>query len=230
MNWFTKFLTSSIGQKLVMSLTGLFLITFLLVHLAGNFQLLAGDGGEAFNVYAKFMTTNPVIKFTSYGLYAGILLHAVQGILLWAKNRKARGNAKYAVKATRTAKGVTGSAAKQMALLGTLIFAFLLLHMGDFWWAMKTDQVSMATYDGEQYQNLFEKVYASFKQPWIIVAYMIGLFALTFHLKHGFWSAFQTLGFNHPKYTPFIKSVGLLISIVIPGAFAAIPLYMYFMM
>ena len=72
MNWFTKFLTSSIGQKLVMSLTGLFLISFLLVHLIGNFQLLIPDGGETFNLYAKFMTTNPIIKFTSYGLYAFI--------------------------------------------------------------------------------------------------------------------------------------------------------------
>jgi len=70
MNWFIKFLTSSIGRKLIMSLTGLFLIVFLLVHLIGNLQLLIPDGGEAFNVYAKFMTTNPVIKFTSYGLYA----------------------------------------------------------------------------------------------------------------------------------------------------------------
>ncbi|MEL6719508.1 MAG: succinate dehydrogenase, partial [Bacteroidota bacterium] len=78
MSWFTNFLTSSIGKKIIMSLTGLFLISFLVVHLAGNLQLLVNDEGESFNVYAKFMTTNPLIKFISYGLYAGILLHAVQ--------------------------------------------------------------------------------------------------------------------------------------------------------
>ena len=83
MSWITNFLTSSIGRKLIMSLTGLFLIQFLLVHLVGNLQLLIDDNGEAFNIYANFMTTNPVIKTVSYLLYAGILLHAIQGLLLW---------------------------------------------------------------------------------------------------------------------------------------------------
>lgn len=228
MNWFSKFLTSSIGQKLVMSLTGLFLISFLLVHLVGNLQLLADDGGQAFNTYAKFMTHNPLIKTISYGLYAMILLHAFQGIALWSKNRKANGNQKYAVKVTRGAEGVASKAAKQMALLGTLILVFLLIHMGDFWWAMKSNAVPMATYEGEEYQNLYIKVYASFKQLWVVIAYLIGMVALAFHLRHGFWSAFQTLGINHPKYTSLIKTIGLVIGIIIPLAYAIIPLYMYF--
>ena len=95
-------------------------------------QLLANDGGEAFNIYAKFMTTNPVVSTISFGLYAMILVHAIQRLLLWAKNRKATGT-KYAVTATRGAKGVASGAAKRMAVLGTLILAFLFIHMGDFW-------------------------------------------------------------------------------------------------
>lgn len=230
MNWFLRFLTSSIGQKLIMSLTGLFLITFLIVHLAGNLQLLAGDGGEAFNVYAKFMTTNPLIKTTSYGLYFFILLHAVQGIALWLKNRKARGNQKYAVTATRGATGANPKSAKMMGYLGLLLLAFLMIHMGDFWWAMKRGQVEMVTYGGESYQDLYSKVLVSFKNPLVVVAYVIGMVALFFHLRHGFWSAFQTLGLNHPKYTSLIRMTGTLLAVVLPLAFAAIPLYMFFMM
>lgn len=230
MNWFIKLLTSSIGQKLVMSLTGLFLISFLFVHLAGNLQLLAGDDGEAFNTYAYFMTQNPVIKTISYGLYAGILLHAFQGLALWWKNRQARGNQKYAVHVTRGVKGVASTAAKQMAILGTLILAFLFIHMGDFWWAMKREAVPVLTYgdDPIKYQNLYLKVVSSFKITWVVIAYMIGLLALAFHLRHGFWSAFQTLGLNHPRWTPLIKAVGLLIAILVPLAYAVIPLYIYF--
>ncbi len=228
MNWFTKFLTSSIGQKLVMSLTGLFLISFLVVHLAGNIQLITDDTGVAFNTYARFMTGNPIVKTISYGLYAMILLHAFQGLALWWKNRKSRGSQKYAVKVNRGADGVASSAAKQMAVLGTLILAFLFIHMGDFWWAMKRGQVPMADCGGEACQDLYTKVHASFKITWVVIAYMIGMVALAFHLRHGFWSAFQTLGWNHPKWTPAINATAWLLAIALPLAFAAIPLYMYF--
>lgn len=227
MNWLLKFLRSSVGQKLIMGLTGLFLVLFLVVHLIGNLQLLYPDQGEAFNVYAKFMTTNPLIKFTSYGLYFFILLHAVQGIILAAYNRKARGADKYAVKATRTT-GTNAFAASNMALLGILIFAFLSIHMGDFWWAMKQDQLDMVVYDGEAYQNLYTKVLASFKVWWIVLIYLIGQLALGFHLLHGFQSAFQTLGLNHRKYSGAIKTVGYAYSILIPLAFAIIPVVFFF--
>jgi succinate dehydrogenase / fumarate reductase, cytochrome b subunit len=128
MNWLTTYLTSSIGRKLTMSLTGLFLILFLIVHLIGNLQLLKSDSGEAFNKYSYFMTHFPLIKLISYGLYFFILVHTVQGIALWKANREAKGTS-YAV--SPSVPSVTW-ASKNMALLGTLIFAFLLIHMGDF--------------------------------------------------------------------------------------------------
>jgi succinate dehydrogenase / fumarate reductase cytochrome b subunit len=124
MSWFSKFLTSSIGQKVIMSLTGIFLMLFLVVHLIGNFQLLKDDGGEAFNTYAYFMTHNPLIKVISYSLYAFILLHAYQGIALWIYNRSARGANKYAVNHTRPAE----RAARNMAWFGIVILVFILLH------------------------------------------------------------------------------------------------------
>jgi len=228
MNWVTSFLTSSIGRKLVMSLTGLFLVSFLFVHLSGNLQLFMNDGGQAFNIYAEFMAHNPVIKFISFGLYAGILLHAIQGILLWSKNRKAAAG-KYAVAAAGQ-KDVSW-ASKQMALLGILILAFLFLHMGDFWWKIKiglgTDPVPQVMYDGESYGDVYTKIKESFSQLWIVICYVIGLIALAFHLQHGWTSAFQTLGLNHKKYNPLIKGLGFFIAYIIPAGFAAIPIYMY---
>lgn len=227
MNWFSTFITSSIGQKIIMSLTGLFLIIFLVVHLAGNLQLIQNDEGRSFNVYAHFMTTNPLIKFTSYGLYFFILLHAVQGILLAKKNRDARGSVRYAVTSNKN----VSWASKQMALLGTLIFVFLVIHMGDFWYQMKfTNNLSMQEYDGVDYavKDLYAKVSVTFKQPWFVVLYVVSMVVLAFHLLHGFQSAFQTLGINHNKYTPVIKFIGKVYAIVIPTAFAVIPLYFYF--
>ncbi|MEE9371451.1 MAG: succinate dehydrogenase cytochrome b subunit [Saprospiraceae bacterium] len=226
MSWLISFFASSIGRKLIMSLTGLFLITFLIVHLIGNLQLLYDDGGQAFNTYAYFMTHNPIIKTVSWGLYALILLHAIQGVLLALYNRKAKGT-KYAVNNYEN----VSWASKNMTLLGILVFAFLLLHMGDFWWKMKfTEELDMVTYAGFDHsiKDLFTRVSLAFEELWIVIAYMIGLLALAFHLFHGFDSAFQTLGLRHKKYTPLISAVGKTYSILIPIGFAIIPLYIYF--
>lgn len=226
MNWFTRFLTSSIGKKLIMSLTGLFLCLFLIVHLAGNLQLLLDDGGNAFNLYAYTMTHNPLIKAVSYGTYFFIILHAIQGIVLALQNRKAR-NSKYAVKVTRTT-GTSSFAARQMALLGSLILIFLGIHMGDFWWKMKSNQTNTLTIEGIEVQDLYEKVAASFSLEWIVAFYVVAMIGLCFHLLHGFQSAFQTLGLNHKKYTPFIQLLGKGFAILVPTLFALIPLYFYF--
>jgi succinate dehydrogenase / fumarate reductase cytochrome b subunit len=206
-----------------MSLTGLFLITFLIVHLLGNLQLLAGDNGVAFNRYAAFMAHNPLIKFISFGLYFFILLHAVVGILLWRKNASAKG-IKNEVSNTKN----VGWASNNMALLGILVFAFLLLHMGDFWYKMKfVDDVAKQNIDGEDVKDLYSMVETSFKELWIVIVYLVGLLALSFHLWHGFESAFQTLGINHSKYTPIIRFVGRLFSIIVPLLFAIMPLYFF---
>ncbi len=226
MSWFTNFLTSSIGQKVVMSLTGLFLIVFLIVHLTGNLQLLAGDGGKAFNIYAEFMTTNPLIKTTSYLLYAGILLHAIQGWALWRQNRKARGPHRYAVKVNRVA-GTNSFAASNMAWLGTIIFVFIVVHMYQFWLQMKLGDVQMVTYDGKEVANLYALVSATYENLGFVIFYVVSMIVIAYHLLHGFQSAFQTLGLNHRKYTPFIKGVGKVYAILVPLGFAIIPIIMY---
>lgn len=225
MNWLSRFFTSSIGRKLIMSLTGLFLISFLIVHLTGNLQLLNDDGGFSFNTYAYFMTHNGLIKAISYGLYIFIVLHAIQGIVITVHNRSSRSkrykNFKY-----RNA----SFASSNMALFGLLILAFLFMHLGDFWLKMKLGQLDMVEYAGYGHPvaDLYTRVYTAFGIWWIVLLYVIGQVALFFHLKHGFYSAFQTLGWHHPKYTPIIKGFGLLYSIVIPLGFALIPLYIFF--
>lgn len=223
MKWLKDFLLSSIGQKLIVTLTGVFLILFLVVHLIGNLQLLYADDGRAFNMYTDFMGHNPLIQTVAKGLYFLILLHAVQGILLARKNRKAKGQ-KYAIKS-----GQEGSwASKNMALLGILIFAFLMIHMGDFWWKLKFGVVPDVVYEDITIKNAYLKVQESFSKIPLVIAYLIGLLALAIHLLHGFQSSFQSLGIRHEKYTPVLKFIGVVFSILIPIGFAILPIYMYF--
>jgi len=226
MRWIIEFLTSSIGKKLIMSLTGLFLISFLIIHLLGNLQLLIPDDGKAFNIYAHFMSTNPMIKVISIGLYSGILLHAIQGILIALQNRKTKGS-KYAV--NTYANGTWMS--KNMALLGTFILFFLCVHMGDFWFKVKfTDSLPMLTYPEIDYEvkDVYTRVEAAFNNIWLVIIYLIGLVALALHLMHGFQSAFTSLGLQHKKYTPIIKITGILFSVGIASLYALLPLYMFF--
>lgn len=222
MSWVTTFFTSSIGRKLIMSLTGLFLITFLVVHLIGNLQLLYNDGGQAFNVYAKFMTSNPFIKFTSYGLYAGILLHAIQGIILWRKNASSRPQ-RYAV----ASKSTSSFTSRNMGWLGMIVLIFILIHMYQFWFKMKIGDLGMATYDGVQVKDLYKLVSATYANPLFVIFYVLSMAAIGMHLWHGFGSAFQTLGLNHKKYTPFINTLGKIYAVVIPALFALIPIWMF---
>lgn len=203
-----------------MSLTGLFLITFLLVHLVGNLQLLAGDGGEQFNLYARFMTTNPIIKTISYLLYAFILLHAIQGIALWRKNRAARGSVRYAGKATNGASW----ASRNMGPLGMIIFVFILVHMYQFWLQMKLGTLPMASYNGEEMKDLYTPVAETFSNGGFVVFYVLSMVVISIHLWHGFESAFQSLGLHHKKYSPVIKTIGHVYSIVVPIGFALIPI------
>jgi succinate dehydrogenase / fumarate reductase, cytochrome b subunit len=222
MSWFFNFLSSSIGRKLLMSLTGLFLILFLTVHLLGNLQLLKEDGGQAFNEYAYIMTHNPLIIIISFGNYFFILLHAFLGLFIWLKNRGAKGSS-YAVGNTRD----TTWASKNMALLGTLILAFIFIHMGDFWWKMKFGNMGEVNIEGHLVKDLYTRVAYSFKELWIVIVYIIGLIVLAFHLSHGFASAFQTLGLNHSKYNGIIKNLGLAYAVLVPLGFAVIPVVFY---
>ena len=205
-----------------MALTGLFLCVFLIAHLAGNLQLLdmSPEGQLKFNAYAKFMTTFPLVKVVSYLLYASILFHAFDGFLLTIQNRKAR-PVKYAFE-----KPGANSAwyARQMALLGTLILVFLVIHMKHFWYEMHWGELGM---DADGNKDLYTLVAAAFTQTWYVALYVVMMCVLAFHLLHGFSSSFQSLGLNHPRYTPIIKNVGVFFAVIVPIFFALIPVWMF---
>jgi len=224
MNWFTSLLSSTLGRKLLMALTGLFLILFLVVHLIGNLQLLKNDGGEAFNIYAQFMTSNPLIKTVSYVNYTFIILHVVWAIILSRRNRIARGSKGYAIN-----KNSSEWTSRNMGILGTFIFIFLVIHLKGFWYEMHWGGIAVENYDGKEVKDLYAVVAAAYSQVWYVAVYVVSMLLLSFHLWHGFASAFQTLGLNHTKYNPIIKFVGRAFAIVVPVGFALIPILMFLM-
>jgi succinate dehydrogenase / fumarate reductase cytochrome b subunit len=215
---------SSLGRKYLMALSGLFLCTFLIVHCIGNLQLFKDDGGQAFNEYTYFMTHNPLIKIVSYVNYILILLHVIDGFSLVMANKKARPQAYANVDQSKSS---TWSS-RNMGILGTLILVFLIVHMRSFWFEMKFGSIPLINYDGSEiaYKDMYKIVVEAFSQAWYVALYVICMFALAFHLFHGFQSAFQTFGINHHRYTPVIKAIGVgVFAIIIPALFAAMPLF-----
>src|SRR5688572_1150900 len=222
MNWFTRLLSSTLGRKLLMALTGLFLILFLIVHLIGNLQLLKSDGGRAFNVYAEFMTSNPIIVTVSYVNYTCILVHVIWALMITQRNRAARGSEGYAV-----VKNSSPWTSRNMGILGTFILIFLVIHLKGFWYEMHWGGISKANYEGREVKDLFAVVDMAYSNVWYVTLYVVSMAILAFHLWHGFASSFQTLGLNHLKYNPLIKFVGQTFAIVVPVLFALIPIWMF---
>jgi succinate dehydrogenase / fumarate reductase, cytochrome b subunit len=218
-NWFMQTLGSTIGRKLLMALTGLFLILFLTIHLIGNLQLLLPDGGKTFNEYAEFMGHNKLIQAVSFGNFFFIVLHIIVSIVLTFQNQGAR-PVQYAYKS----KTKVTPAARQMMVLGTLILIFIVVHLVNFWGKAKFGEMPKTA---EGLHDLYLVTKTAFESPILVGLYVFCMIALAFHLSHGFQSAFQTLGLNHKKYTPFIKTLGAIYSILIPVLYALIPIIMF---
>jgi succinate dehydrogenase / fumarate reductase, cytochrome b subunit len=217
----SNFFSSSIGKKLMMSLAGLFLCSFLVVHLGINLLLLANDGGAAFRVAVHFMGTNPLIKVFEIVLFGGFLLHIAWGIALEIKNRISR---PVAYKVTHPSE--TSFFSKYMIHTGMIIFAFLGLHFVHFYFVKlgitSAPQGAMEVADKHDFYNMAHNLFANPVYSWIYIGFMV---FLAFHLHHAFQSAFQTLGLNHKRYTPIVQWAGILFSIIIPAGFALIPIY-----
>lgn len=229
MNKLTTLLRSSLGRKLMMSLTGLFLILFLVVHLAGNLQLLLDPTGEAFNRYTYFMGNNSLIQLVSKLNFTFIILHVIYSIWLTRTNAAAR-PVQYAGK-PKEAQSTWSS--RNMGILGTLILLFLIVHLKSFWYEFKFGSIPMVaagTYEGLDFEiiDAYTYIAAAYAQPAYVAIYLVGMMVLAFHLYHGFQSAFQTLGLGFSNYKKLINTVGVIYSIAIPALFALIPVVMYF--
>jgi succinate dehydrogenase / fumarate reductase cytochrome b subunit len=216
------FLSSSIGKKFVMGITGLFLVSFLLIHCFLNSLIFFNDNGLIFNEGAHFMAKNWIIRTVELVLFLGFIIHAVQALILTNENRKARPIA------YDSYNGAANSTwySRSMGLLGTLILIFLIIHLAHFW--VKSRFTGLPGEDANGHENLYAVMIETFANLWVVVVYCFAMVSLAYHLLHGFQSAFQSLGLNHKKYTPLIKKVGVAFSIIIPFIFALMPLSIYF--
>jgi succinate dehydrogenase / fumarate reductase cytochrome b subunit len=211
---------SSITKKIVMALAGLFLISFLLVHLGINLLLLSNDEGAAFMVAVGFMTTNPLVKIMEIFLMGGFAIHILIGLIIQIQNWMAR-PVRYKVEGYSHLSFFS----KYMIHTGAIIFIFLIIHFSNFYF-VKLGWVSPpGNLDKEDFYQMAIMLFAD---KFYAILYVVLMVFLGFHLHHAFQSAFQTLGLNHTKYTPFIKVVSTIYSIVVPLGFASIPLFFIF--
>jgi succinate dehydrogenase / fumarate reductase cytochrome b subunit len=209
---------SSLGKKLVMGITGLFLISFLMVHCFLNSLIFLNDGGETFNLGAEFMAKNWIIRAMEIVLFGGLLWHIIQAAILTRENKKARPVAYAVSNPSANSKWYSRS----MGLLGTILLIFLIIHLRHFWVVSRfTDEITSGR------ETLFNEMKEVFSQLWVVILYCLAMVSLGYHLLHGFKSAFQTLGWNHVKYNSIIEKTGVIFSIVLPVLFAAMPIAIY---
>jgi succinate dehydrogenase / fumarate reductase, cytochrome b subunit len=230
---FKQMFVSSIGQKFVMALTGIFLISFLIVHVGLNACIWANDGGKMFNAGANFMGSMVVIRIMEVGLFAGIILHMIQGYVLTAFNQKKRSVGYQVDYGNRGSKWYSRS----MGLLGTLLLLFLIMHIWHFWVPSRLGDFAGAKaleethYEGAlsaQYHNLFLRMVEVFQNPIVVLLYIVGCISLAYHLMHGFESAFRTIGVHNNRYLKLLRFTGRGFAIVVSAAFALMPVSMYF--
>ena len=211
MNWLISTLGSSIGKKLMMAITGLGFIGFLLVHLIGNLTLYSGR--DLFTSYVKHLhTLGPLITVAELGLLFFAVVHVLIGTLLFYENLVAR-PVRY--KVNKNAGGRTIGSITQ-PYTGFIILAFIIIHLINFHFAEHTDE------------SLYLLISTAFANPLYVGIYIIAMIVVAIHISHGFWSLFQTFGASHPKYMPFIKGVGIVVSLIFGIGFGFIPIFISF--
>ena len=214
---------SSIGRKLMQALAGIFLISFLLVHMGINLTLILFEDPRIFNIAAHFMANNILIKVIEVVLFGGLILHIIYGLILQVMNWLAR-PVRYKVGNYAQ----TSFFSKFMIHTAAIIFVFLVIHLFNFYFKAKFGHVEEVVYNGKHYHDLGTMVLAKFKLIWVDIFYIASFLFLGFHLLHGFQSAFQTLGLNHKVYTPLIKTLGILYTLLVVAGFSIIPVVIYF--
>jgi succinate dehydrogenase / fumarate reductase cytochrome b subunit len=213
MNWFLNMLASSIGKKLMMALTGLSFCLFLSIHLIGNLTLYGGK--DLFLSYVEHLhALGPLIRVVEFGLLTLAVIHVSTGLILSWQNFQAR---PIRYKVNKRAGGRTiGSAT--MPYTGLLILIFVVIHLLN------------VHFIDHSLQNAFQAVDATFSAVPYVLFYTIAVIIVAIHISHGFWSLFQTLGANHPKYTSAIKGMGVIFSLLVAAGFGFIPVYVSFLM
>ncbi|MGD8414796.1 MAG: succinate dehydrogenase cytochrome b subunit [Candidatus Latescibacterota bacterium] len=213
---------STVGRKILNGLTGMLLCVYILVHMVANTLIIFDP--TAFNLYAHFlMSLGPLLIVIEILLAAVFVLHAYTAISVWWSKQKARPDGYVKVTGAGGASRKTFSS-MTMIYGGVIMIAFLVWHVA----TMKYGNHTVFVHNGQEMHNLYHTVVGQFTQGWVVILYEIVMITLGFHLWHGFWSSFQSLGLNHPKYMPIITAVGYIFAIVIAAGFLAIPPYIYF--
>lgn len=225
MSQLSKFLSNSVGKKFVMAITGLSMVLFLIEHLSGNLLLFSKDP-LPYNKYSDFLLSFGWLIIAAELVLVGILLlHVFSGISIALGTLKARPES-YKKSANASGPSKKTFSSTTMIYTGLLTFAFIVIHLKTFKYGAYYE---MPPVDGVVMRDLHRLVWEVFRNPYYVAWYVGTLMFLGFHLRHGFWSAFQSLGISYPRCTPLIYSLGLFLSIVIAAGFIGIPLWIYFM-
>lgn len=217
---------STVGRKYVMGLSGLALVAFIIVHLAGNLTLFFGP--EAFNSYVlKLESLGPLIRLAELGLMAVFVFHIIFAFSVTAQNRSAR-KSRYAVKGNAGKPSRKSLASQSMIYTGGVLLIFLVAHVWMFRFQTRVNPEHVIIH-GSEVINLYKPVVQAFKQPPIVIIYTAVMLFLGMHIRHGFWSAFQSLGAWHPRYTPVIYTLGVFLAVVLALGFLVLPGWVYFM-
>jgi len=217
----SEFYSSTIGKKFWVSLTGIFLMLFLAIHLTANLMLIFDDTCELFNRVVHFMGTNPVIRIMEPILAIGFLVHIFLTSILTLRNQTTR---KQGYKKQKLG-NASSWASRNMYILGTVILAFLIIHILNYWWKFKFCEMPTTSYGGQEMEDGYMVVSSLLQIWWYDIIYIIGFIALSYQISHGFWSAFQTLGWSDDKSRKIWTVLAYLYAIIIGVGFSIIPIY-----
>jgi succinate dehydrogenase / fumarate reductase cytochrome b subunit len=218
---------SSVGRKILMSLTGLVLFTFVVGHLAGNLQLLTGDP-DPFNKYAHFLIgLGGLLIAVELILLGCVLVHVWAAVTIFFGKRSARPSRYAKLKSAGGASRKT-LGASTMIYTGLIILVFVVLHLIDLKWGPGIQDGYVTQVDGVEMRDLHRLVVETFQKPIYVVWYVAAMIVLGFHLSHAFWSAFQSLGFYHDRYTRVLYTGGRIVAFLIALGFLVIPVWIYF--
>ena len=213
---------STLIRKYLMAATGLFLSLFLVIHLAGNLQLLLPPERSAiqFNEYSRILSSNLIIKAVSYLLFASLLLHSIYAVVITRYNQKSSGG-KYEVDHRG---GRSKWYSRNMGILGSLILIFLVVHLKDYWYVYSFGEPPL---DANGNKDLFTIVVASYGELWYVAFNLIAFIALGYHMLHGVFSAFKTFGAYPSVLNKLLYRIGIGFSLIMTLGFIIIPIYVY---
>jgi succinate dehydrogenase / fumarate reductase cytochrome b subunit len=224
----TSFLGSTIGTKVLIGLTGILLVLYLILHLVGN--LLVFLGPAVFNGYSELLLSNPLIYPVEVGLALVFVIHIYKAIVNWVRNRAARPVNYYQAERRLWGYGWAGRGSRKSIASSTMIFTgaltlfFLIVHLRQFKFGA---EYLVQAANGLEIRDLYRLELEQFASPLNVLLYLVGMVLVGFHLWHGSSSAFNSLGFDHPRYTPFLLTAGRVLAVVIAGGFIAIALWVF---